>query len=62
MIPLLGKFTDLPHLMYSHGVTAGSVDGVVFDLGVSSMQFDMAERGFSLINDGPLDMRMDQNR
>ena len=53
-----GRFGDMKTLLLDHDVTV--VDGVVLDIGVSSMQLDEAGRGFSFAKDGPLDMRMDQ--
>ncbi|EFN87738.1 Putative S-adenosyl-L-methionine-dependent methyltransferase CG14683 [Harpegnathos saltator] len=59
VIPLLGKFSELPQLLKQHNIGRNSIDGFLFDFGCSSMQFDIGIRGFSLSKDGPLDMRMD---
>lgn len=56
---LSGSFGQMMQLLAAQGVEA--VDGIVLDIGVSSMQLDEAERGFSFKKDGPLDMRMAQS-
>ncbi|MGH7738036.1 MAG: 16S rRNA (cytosine(1402)-N(4))-methyltransferase RsmH [Candidatus Tyrphobacter sp.] len=53
-----GNFRDLRAILDVLGI--GCVDGVLFDLGVSSMQFDDPSRGFSMTKDAPLDMRMNR--
>jgi 16S rRNA (cytosine1402-N4)-methyltransferase len=58
LVLLEGRFSAMQELLEDAGVA--SVDGVVLDIGVSSMQLDEAARGFSFMRDGPLDMRMAQ--
>ena len=55
-----GRFGEMDRLVETGG--PGTVNGVTLDLGVSSMQLDQAERGFSFRADGPLDMRMGQDQ
>jgi 16S rRNA (cytosine1402-N4)-methyltransferase len=56
LMAVLGRYSEMEAIAASEGFRA--VDGVALDLGVSSMQLDQPERGFSFAKDGPLDMRM----
>jgi len=53
------NFRDIESVSTEHGRNPGSVDGVLFDLGLSSLQLDTEERGFSFRRSDPLDMRFD---
>ena len=55
-----GNYEDAPAILKGLGIDC--IDGMLLDLGVSSYQFDEADRGFSYRNDAPLDMRMDQRQ
>src|SRR5215813_8422948 len=56
---IAGRFGEMTTLLSDRGVDA--TDGIALDIGVSSMQIDQAERGFSFRYDGPLDMRMQKS-
>ena len=56
-----GNFAEMQSIASANGLEERSVDGILLDIGTSSLQLDDAARGFSFMRDGPLDMRMDPN-
>ncbi|AFZ80506.1 S-adenosyl-methyltransferase mraw, putative [Theileria equi strain WA] len=56
--PVIGKFSDLLDLLKFHKLPMNDYSGIIADLGTSTHQLENAIRGFSYLNDGPLDMRM----